>query len=161
MDSLQSSSSRGRSTPTCSSIFISSRRRVARPRNMAAKPQRRFWRIARRLFRWFRITLLLLVLALLVFAIWLNRSGLPDFLKERLVFELRSRGVELRFTRMRLVWYRGIVADHIQFGRRGDTNGPRVSATEAEVHLRVRPLLHRELDLEGVALRGGHVVIPI
>ncbi len=128
---------------------------------MAAKPQRRFWRIARRLFRWFRIAALLLVLALLIFAIWLNRFGLPGFMKERLVSELRSRGVELRFTRMRLVWYRGIVADQIQFGRPGETNGPRVSATEAEVHLRVRPLLYRTIDLEGVALRGGHIVIPV
>ena len=128
---------------------------------MADKPQRRFWRIARRLFRWFRITLLLLVLALLVFVIWLNHFGLPDFMKERLVFELRSRGVELRFTRMRLVWYRGIVADDIQFGRPSDTNGPRLSATEAEVHLRVRPLLHRTIDIEGVALRGGRVLIPV
>lgn len=131
---------------------------------MAEKSQTRFrrmGRIARRLFRWVRISLLCLVLALLILAIWLNRFGLPEFIKERLVFELRSRGIELRFTRMRLIWYRGIVADNIHFGRSGETNGPRVSATEAEVHLRVRPLLHRQIDLEGVALRGGRVIIPI
>ena len=29
------------------------------------------------------------------------------------------------------------------------------------MHLRVKPLLRRELDIEGVALRGGRVKIPI
>ncbi len=125
------------------------------------KQKIRFWRVARRVFRWFRITLWLGVLALLILAIHLHRVGLPEFIKERLVAELRLRGVDLRFTRMRLVWYRGIVADNIQFGRPGQTNGPRASATEGEVHLRFRPLLHRRVDIEGVALRGGRVVVPI
>jgi hypothetical protein len=129
--------------------------------NKAPKQKRRFWRAARRAFRWFRITVWLGVLALLILAIWLHRVGLPDFIKDPLVTELRLRGVDLRFTRMRLIWYRGIVADNIQFGRPGETNGPRASATEAEVHLRVRPLLHRQIDLEGVALRGGRVIVPI
>ena len=68
-----------------------------------AKPRRRFWRIARRLFRWCRIVVWLGVLALLILLLWLHNYGLPDFVKQRLVFELRARGVELRFTRMRLV----------------------------------------------------------
>jgi hypothetical protein len=127
----------------------------------APKRKRSFWRTARRVFRWCRITVWLAVLGLLVLAIWLNRVGLPDFIKDPLVSELRLRGVDLRFTRMRLVWYRGIVAENIQFGRPGETNGPRASATEAEVHLRMRPLLRRQIDVEGVALRGGRVLIPI
>ena len=128
---------------------------------MAEKPQRRFWGHARRLFRWLRIAVWLALLTLLLLALWLHRYGLPEFARERLVAELRLRGVELRFTRMRLIWYRGIVADDIHLGRPAETNSPQVSATEAEVHLRVRPLLHRQFDLEGVALRGGRVLIPI
>ena len=84
---------------------------------MAEKPQRRFWGRARRLFRWLRITVWLGLLTLLLLALWLHRYGLPEFARERLVAELRLRGVELRFTRMRLVWYRGIVADNIHIGR--------------------------------------------
>ena len=126
-----------------------------------APPTRRFWSIARRLFRWCRITAWLILLALLVLALWLNHFGLPAFARERLVLELRLRGVDLHFTRMRLAWYRGIVADNIQFGRAGETNGLRASATEAEVHVRLRALLHRQIDLKGVALRGGRVIIPV
>ncbi len=128
---------------------------------MAEKPQRRFWGLARRVFRGLRIAVWLGLLTLLIFAFWLHHYGLPEFARDRLVSALRQRGVELRFTRMRLVWYRGLVADNIQIGRPAETNSPRVSATEAEVHLRVRPLLRRRVDLEGVALRGGRVVIPI
>jgi hypothetical protein len=126
-----------------------------------AKPRRRFWRIARRLFRWCRITVWLGVLTLLILLLWLHNYGLPDFVKQRLVLELRTRGVELRFTRMRLDLTRGVVADNIQFGRAGETNGPRASATEAEVHLRWEALRRLELDIEGVELRGGRVILPV
>ena len=128
---------------------------------MQAKAKNRGWRIVRRLFRWFRIAVLLATLGLLIFAIWLNRVGVPDFLRDRLVIALRERGMDVQFTRMRLLWFRGIVADNIRFGQSGVPRGPQASATEAEVHLRVKPLLRRELDVEGVALRGGRVKIPI
>ena len=127
----------------------------------ATRPRRRFWSRVRRLFRWCRITVWLILLVLIVLALWLNHYGLPEFARERLVLELRLRGVDLHFTRMRLAWYRGIVADNIQFGRAGETNGLRASATEAEVHVRLRALLHRQIDLKGVALRGGRVIIPV
>ncbi len=87
--------------------------------NKVPKRKRSFWRAARRAFRWFRITVWFGVLALLILAIWLHRVGLPDFIKDPLVAELRLRGLDVRFTRMRLIWYRGIVADNIQFGRPG------------------------------------------
>src|SRR5438309_2174163 len=56
----------------------------------------------RRCFRWCRITSLFLVLLLLGGLVYLNRVGLPEFLKVRLVSELRARGVDLNFTRLRL-----------------------------------------------------------
>jgi len=127
---------------------------------MAAKGQRRSWRIARRAFRWCRIAAWLTILALLVLVIWFNRVGLPGFVKDRLVFALRERGMDLQFTRMRLVFYRGIVAENIQFGRSGD-RGLRASATEADLQLRIKPLLRRQFDVKGVTLRGGRVVVPI
>lgn len=125
------------------------------------KPKRRFWRAARRAFRWFRIGVWLIVLAVLILLIWLHRHGLPEFARERLIAELRLHGVDLQFTRMRLVWFRGIVAENVEFGRSSQTNGPRASATEAELHLHLKPLLQRRLDIEGVELRGGHVIAPV
>lgn len=125
------------------------------------RPRRRFWRIARVTFRWCRIVVWLGVLGLLVLILWLHHYGLPAAVKERLVVELRTRGVELRFTRMRLDITRGIVADDIEFGRTGQTNGPRASATEAEVHLRWSALRRLEVDVEGVLLRDGSVSLPV
>ena len=44
-------------------------------------PSRRM-RVVRQLFRWCRVTVLLLVLFTLLAGLFLNRVGLPDFLKE-------------------------------------------------------------------------------
>jgi len=126
-----------------------------------ARPRRRFWRMARIAFRWCRIVVWLGVFALILLLLRLHHYGLPGFVKDRLVLELRTRGVELRFARMRLDLTRGIVADQIQFGRAGVTNGPRASAAEAEVHLRWNALRHLQLDIEGVELRDGNVVLPV
>ncbi|MSR42996.1 MAG: hypothetical protein EXS19_03050, partial [Pedosphaera sp.] len=60
----------------------------------------RLWRGSRRAWRWARWTLWL---ALALFAgtlIYLNRVGLPDFLKARLQAELHERGMRLEFTRL-------------------------------------------------------------
>ena len=76
-----------------------------------------FWRRFRRGFRWCRISLLFLVLLLLGSLTYLNRVGLPEFLKARLVSELRARGVVLEFTRMRLRWYHGLVAENVSLER--------------------------------------------
>src|SRR6185369_8888243 len=127
---------------------------------MAKQRQQSRWRWARRLFRWFRIAVLLLILALLIIAIWLNQAGLPGFLKRQLVQQLRGHGMEVQFSRMRLRWYRGIVAENIQFGRHGETLGPQLSATEAELHLDTRALLHREVQVDSVVLRGGRLMVP-
>src|SRR5438309_11973791 len=74
-------------------------------------------------FRWCRISLLFFVLLLLGSLTYLNRVGLPEFLKARLVSELRARGVILNFTRMRLRWYHGLVAENVSLGRADDPPG--------------------------------------
>ncbi len=128
---------------------------------MAAQAQNRFWRIARRTFRWFRIGVWLLILALLILVIWLHRVGLPDLIKDPLVAALRDRGIDLQFTRMRLIWYRGIVAENIHFGKAGQRPRFRASAREAELHLRLRSLLHRQFDVKGIVLHRGSTTIPV
>ncbi len=125
------------------------------------QPRKRFWPWTRRIFRWCRIAVLLVVLAAVLAAIWLNRVGLPDFLKDRLVMELRERGIALRFSRMRLHWYRGLVAENIHLGQPGNTNAPRISATEAELLIDGRALLRREIQLTGFGLRGGRLTLPV
>lgn len=119
---------------------------------------RRFWPLARRLFRWFRITVLLLVLAAVIAVIWLNQVGLPDFLKQHLRAELRAQGMEVEFNRLRYRWYRGIVAEHVVFGRAGEAHGPKFSADELTLRLNEDALWRREFQLDGVILQDGRLL---
>ncbi|MGA2867723.1 MAG: hypothetical protein ABSF34_00990, partial [Verrucomicrobiota bacterium] len=54
-----------------------------------------FWSKCRTTFRWCRIVLWFIVLFALCLGIRLNRVGLPDFLKTRLVAALREDGIQL------------------------------------------------------------------
>src|SRR5438552_1430421 len=94
---------------------------------MPAPDQSRLRRFCRRFFRAARIGFLLLMLGIVVAGIYLNQIGLPDFVKRPLLEELRARGVELQFSRLRLRWYQGIVADDVRFGRLEQPQGPQLS----------------------------------
>ncbi|MBI5384210.1 MAG: hypothetical protein HZA90_05930 [Verrucomicrobia bacterium] len=123
--------------------------------------QSRFWRRARLTFRWVRITGWLLVLALLCALLWLNRVGLPDFLKERLLAELRAHGMEVEFSRMRLRWYRGIVAENVRFEQADAASRLQVTAQELIFRLDTAALWRRQVQLRGVALLDGRASVPL
>jgi len=57
---------------------------------MASRPKSRFWRICRIYFRRLRITVWLLILALLGALVYLNQIGLPNLLKKPLLEKLRA-----------------------------------------------------------------------
>ena len=106
-------------------------------------------------FRWCRISLLFFVLLLLGSLTYLNRVGLPEFLKARLVSELRARGVILNFTRMRLRWYHGLVAENVSLGRADDPAGPHLSMGEADLKLD-RAALHKlRFQINSLLLHDG------
>src|SRR5437764_10490363 len=114
----------------------------------------------RRYIRWCRISFLLLILLLLGALTYLNRVGLPEFLKARLVAELRARGVVLRFSRMRLRWYHGLVAENVSLGRADDPSGPHLSLAEADLQLD-RAALHRlQFHIRSLGLHDGRLVLP-
>ena len=114
-----------------------------------------FWKHCRTTFRWCRFTIWFLVLLILGSALWLNRVGVPDFLKTRLVLALRENGVRLEFSRMRLNFVRGLVADDVRVGgAQGDTNSV-VTAREVQLQLDFSALWHRRLQLDGIAVRDG------
>jgi len=118
-----------------------------------------FWRKCRVCFRWCRISALLLVLAAVCAFVWLNRVGLPDFLKTRLVAALHSRGIELEFSRMRLRVTRGFVADNVRIGDARNPGSPALSLAEIELRLDFRTLLlHRQFQIDGLVLREGELV---
>lgn len=122
------------------------------------RPRDRRWR---KYFRRCRITLLLVVLALVGALIWLNLFGLPDFLRHPLVAKLRERGLDLQFSTLRLHFYRGIVAEQVQAERLGDEAGPRFAAKEADLNLSWSALLQLRLAVSAVVLRDGQLTFPI
>ena len=97
----------------------------------------------------------LAILAALCAVIWLNQVGLPDFLKTRLVTTLRERGIDLEFSRVRLRFTRGIVAENVRIGM--DT-GPVLTLAEARLQLDFRAFLHRQVQVDGIFLREGRLV---
>src|SRR5688500_6289026 len=101
---------------------------------MSKKKPRRFWRILRLMFRWSRISVWMLLLAILVGIIYINSIGLPNFLKEPLLVELRERGWNVEFSRMRWRWFRGIVMENATFSPVEETSYSKFSASRAELN---------------------------
>lgn len=124
---------------------------------MAKTEKRGFWRTCRIYFRRFRISVLSVIFLLLCGLLYLNRIGLPDFIKNPLLARLQSRGIDLQFDRMRWRWNHGIVAENVRFVRSDGTVAPRFSVKEAEVQIDYRALLRMELQVRGLLLRDGEL----
>ena len=120
-----------------------------------------FWQKCRIGFRWFRIATLLAVLVLVCAFVWFNRVGLPEFLKRPLVETLRARGVELEFTRLRLRFVRGLVAENVRLGHVATPDSPTLSLAEVQLRLDHRALLRRRLQIDSLVLREGTLVWPL
>lgn len=120
-----------------------------------------FWWRCRVWFRRFRIGVWLLVLAVVGAGLYVNQIGLPEFIKRPLLEQLRQRGVQIEFTRLRLLWYRGIVAEQVRFGSAQASNAPSLTARQAELELDWRAALHGRLQVESVSLQGGHFEWPL
>ncbi|MEI7937846.1 MAG: AsmA-like C-terminal region-containing protein [Verrucomicrobiota bacterium] len=123
-----------------------------------ANRKRGFWRTCRVYFRRFRITVWLLILALLGALVYLTQVGLPDFAKQPLLDNLRSRGVELQFSRLRLSWQLGIVAENVRFGRADEPLSPELRVGLVQLRLNHRALGRLQIQVDSLLLRQGRLV---
>ena len=121
----------------------------------------RFWRLLRIYFRRFRITVWLALLLIVGVFVYLNQIGLPDFVKKPLLESLRARGIDLQFSRLRLDWADGIVADHVRFGRPDNPESPYLTVREVKVGLDRSQLAKLTLQIESLTLRNGNLVWPL
>jgi len=128
---------------------------------MGTRQKGRFWRTARIYFRRFRITVWVLVLILLGGLVYLNQIGLPDFAKKPLLEKLRARGLELQFSRLRLSWYHGVVADNVRFGRADEPLSPQLTLAEVRLRFNHAALARLQFQLDSLVLRRGRLVWPI
>jgi hypothetical protein len=125
------------------------------------RPKRRFWRIVRIYFRRFRITVWLVTLLVLGAFIYVNQVGLPGFVKNPLLENLRARGLDLQFSRLRVRWYQGIVADNVRFGQSNEPLIPQLTAAELQLHLDAKALTKFQVVIDSVRLRQGTLTWPI
>lgn len=126
---------------------------------MPSPVQKSLWQRIRRPFRWCRICLLSLALVLLGCFIFFDTVGLPSFVKTRLVAELQARGVTLDFSRLRLRWFRGLVAESVSLA--GDEAGrtTRFSAREVALKPDWAALARFRFDVTALIVRDGRLEI--
>lgn len=111
----------------------------------------------RRLWRWSRLAGWLALFGLLCALIWLHWRGLPAPATARLQAELRARGLDVHFTRLRLRWYRGLVAEDVVFEPAKTAPGLRFQAQEVALHLDFLALLRLKARVTGLGLQAGHL----
>jgi hypothetical protein len=104
---------------------------------------------------------LTLALTALAVFVYLNEVGLPDFLKARLQKELQARGLDVQFERLRLRWYRGLVAETVTLGTTTQPDGPKAHLGEVALRFNHRARRRLQFDLEALAIRDGRLVLPL
>lgn len=120
-----------------------------------------FWRKCRIALRCLRFAVWAAALLLLGAGAWFNVVGLPNFLKTRLVAALQERGVPLEFSRMRLRFVSGFVAENVRLGDAKNPDQPRLTASEVQLRLNYAALLHGHFHLDGAVLRNGKFTLPL
>src|SRR5438270_8810417 len=128
---------------------------------MGPRRKHRWWRLCLIYFRRFRMTVWFCILLLLGMLIYLNQVGLPGFVKKPLLEKLRARGIDLQFSRLRLRWQQGLVAENVRFGQVVEGLHPAITASEVQVHLDYRALARLRLQVDSLRLRRGCVVWPV
>lgn len=123
------------------------------------KQSSRWWRF-RVIFRRCRITALLVILAVTVALVYLDKAGLPDFIKRPLLQKLHDRGLDLQFTRLRWLPFRGIIADNVFFGTT-NASSPRLNLKEVNVNLDYAAFFKRQLQVRSLVLRQGRLAFPV
>jgi hypothetical protein len=124
---------------------------------MGGHKKGRFWRVCRIYFRHFRILVWLAVLAVLAAVIYLNQIGLPEMVKRPLLNKLHDRGLDLKFSRLRLSWSEGLIAENVHFGPADVEFSPHLKVEEVRVRLNWRALAHRQVQVDSLLLRQGQV----
>ncbi len=123
-------------------------------------PRRSRWTPWRTGFRWFRISILGLILFVLLLLTWLRFAGLPGFVRMRIVSELARRGIAADFRSLHFHWFRGLVAEDLRVSW-GGHDGPRFTMAEADLDLAPPPWGGNRQIVRGVGVRRGDLIVPL
>ncbi len=125
----------------------------------ASKPTR--WRSTRTALRWVRRVGLGLLLLGVLAALYLDRIGVPGPVRALVVGALLDRGITVEFARLRMHWYRGLVAEGLKGHRTGLQEVPQVEFAELTLNLHWPALLRGRFDLQNLDFRNGRIRIPL
>lgn len=103
-----------------------------------------------------------LIASLLLGTLWyLENRGLPEFVKVRILENLRTKGIELDFASMRWTPKDGILVEEVTLVAPKDPNEPSFSAEVVQVRLSPLQWLFQEINIEEAIVHGGHLTMPI
>src|SRR5215468_9815335 len=131
------------------------------PSHVPSPGPRRGWRRFLVTLKWCRLSVLLFLLVVIVLGLFLNHVGLPDWLNRRIEQQFRDEGWDLKYSRLRLRWYRGIVADDLQLSRTNVMEGPHLFAQSADFQLNWKAVRHFDLEANSASLSNGRLVWPM
>lgn len=119
------------------------------------------WRWPRRIFRWFRILLLALVCLAAAGLLYLNRVGVPRFVREMAETELRSRGLDARLGPVRVRGFRELAAGEIRLASVGQPHRAHLEIRGASLLLDPDALRRLELRVQSVSIDHGRISWPL
>lgn len=127
---------------------------------MARFTKRKFFRVMLTTFKWCRVCVWTIILFILAGVLYLHLAGLPDYAKSRLLSELRARGIDARFSEMRLGWAHEILIQDVSFELVNDRLSQSVSAGGAEVKVDFLALLRRQVKIASFRIERGKASVP-
>jgi hypothetical protein len=116
--------------------------------------------IARKIFRYARLVVLLGFCFSLGFVLWCNVVGVPGVIEKAIREEARRRGVDFEFAELRLKGFWQLVARNVQYHVAG-TNAPSFTAPEAEFIVDYQQLRMGKIELIGLHLTDGKLILPL
>src|SRR5207249_5055986 len=129
------------------------------PETETPRPASRLRKVLRVLFRACRTTLVLLIFLIAAAAIYFNQAGLPERVKERLTANLRAKGWEIQYSKVRLSLRRaGIIVDNLYLHRTNMWSGPQIYVQKAQCTLRRSDLKGLTFKVNSAKLEGGRVL---
>jgi len=114
-----------------------------------------------RVMRRMRRILLYGFLAAAATLVYLHHVGLPGWVANALVDQLRARGLSLDYGRIALRWYAGIVAEDVSLGRVGEPEGLQLHLPEVAFRLDTSALLKPRLVVRSLEVRNGRLLVPL
>jgi hypothetical protein len=108
-----------------------------------------------------RVTLLLLLLVVAGTVVYLHEKGLPEFVKTRLVANLREHGWDVKFTNMRLGIGTSVIIDKPSFRRLDKSFAADISASRTDIHLDPLKLLRGRINLSAARILRGEFHLPL